>query len=84
MGMLATGVLAYGALSATDALPDGQYVGGLHLLGVMALGVAAAAAWSAVATWGLLKMVDAIVGLRVTEEEERVGLDEVLHGESLN
>ena len=50
----------------------------------MALGVAAAAAWSAVATWGLLKMVDAIVGLRVTEEEERVGLDEVLHGESLN
>ena len=39
--------------------------------------------WSGVLTFIILKIVDAIVGLRVTEEEEREGLDVVLHGERL-
>ena len=39
--------------------------------------------YSAVATWVLLKIVSALIGLRVTEEEEREGLDVVLHGERL-
>ena len=43
----------------------------------------AAAAWSAGGTFALLKLTDALVGLRVTQEEERQGLDEALHGESL-
>ena len=83
VGMLLTGVLAYGALSASAEQPLGAAIGGLHLLGVQALGVLAAATWSAAATWGLLKVVDATIGLRVSEEDERRGLDEVLHGESL-
>ncbi|MBM3557737.1 MAG: ammonium transporter, partial [Alphaproteobacteria bacterium] len=33
--------------------------------------------------WVILKVIDALVGLRVSEEEEREGLDTVLHGESL-
>ncbi len=83
LGMLLTGVLAYGALTATAGMPAGTHIGGAGLLGVQALGVAAAAAWSAAGTWVLLKLVDATIGLRVTEEDERLGLDEVLHGESL-
>ena len=83
VGMLLTGVLAAGALSADAAQPAGAYVAGLHLLAVQALGVGAAIAWSASVTWALLKLVEALVGLRVGEEDERRGLDEVLHGESL-
>ena len=83
VGMLLTGVLATGALSADAAQPAGAFVAGLHLLAVQALGVGAAIAWSASVTWALLKLVEALVGLRVSEEDERRGLDEVLHGESL-
>ena len=83
LGTLATGIFAYGALSATETAPQGAYVGGLSQLGVQALGVLAAAAWSAGGTFALLKLTDALVGLRVTQEEERQGLDEALHGESL-
>jgi len=34
-------------------------------------------------SWVLLKITDLLVGLRVTKEEEREGLDIVLHGEQL-
>ena len=43
--------------------------------------VAAAAGYSFAATFLLLKAVDALVGLRVTTEEEEVGLDLTQHGE---
>jgi Amt family ammonium transporter len=39
--------------------------------------------FTAVATFILLKIVDVVIGLRVTEEEEREGLDVSLHGERL-
>ena len=32
-------------------------------------------------TWVILKIVDVLVGLRVTRDEETEGLDTVLHGE---
>jgi Amt family ammonium transporter len=35
------------------------------------------------ASWLLLRLTDAVVGLRVTTEEEREGLDIVLHGEQV-
>ena len=44
-------------------------------------GVAAVAVFCAVATWIILKLVDAMVGLRVTRDEETEGLDTALHGE---
>jgi Amt family ammonium transporter len=44
-------------------------------------GVIAVAAFSAIVTWFLLKVIDAAIGLRVTREEETEGLDTVLHGE---
>ena len=38
--------------------------------------------WSGVVAWIALKIADMIVGLRVTEEEEREGLDVNSHGET--
>jgi Amt family ammonium transporter len=37
--------------------------------------------WSAVVAFVAYKIVDLVVGLRVSEEEEREGLDVSLHGE---
>ncbi len=82
VGALLTGVFAYGALSATTATPAG-YSGGLDQFLIQVYAVAATFVFTAVATFILLKVVDVIVGLRVTEEEEREGLDVVLHGERL-
>ena len=48
---------------------------------VQALGVVAVTAWCMAVSWLLLKVIDATVGLRVTEDQEREGLDLALHGE---
>ena len=83
IGTLATGWFAYGPLSATKDAPNGVYVGGFELLKVQAIAVLATIVFCAVMSWILLKITDAIVGLRVTAEEEREGLDIVLHGEQV-
>ena len=83
LGMLATGWFAFGPLSATKDAPAGAYVGGLSLLAVQAVGVAATIVYCAVVSWVLLKVTDLTVGLRVSTEEEREGLDIVLHGEQV-
>jgi Amt family ammonium transporter len=49
---------------------------------VQLLGVVVTAAWSGAVTFGLLKLCDAIAGLRVAPEEETEGLDTVLHNET--
>ncbi len=51
VGMLLTGVFAFGPLSATAAASRGRAVGGGHLLGVQAIAVAATIGWSAVGTF---------------------------------
>ncbi|MGG5822988.1 ammonium transporter [Falsiroseomonas sp. HW251] len=82
VGALLTGVFAYGALSATTALPEGTS-GSLDQFIIQCQAVGAVFAYTAVASFILLKVVDVIVGLRVSEEEEREGLDVALHGERL-
>ncbi len=82
VGALLTGVLAYGALSATEASPEGTS-GSVAQLVIQFYAVAATFVFTAVASFILFKIVDAIMGLRVTEEEEREGLDVTQHGERL-
>jgi Amt family ammonium transporter len=48
---------------------------------VQVIGILAVATWSAVVTWILLKLSDAMVGMRVEGDEETEGLDTVLHNE---
>ncbi len=83
VGALLVGFLAYGPLSATTASPDGSG-GSMAQFIKQCTAVGATIVFTAVATFILLKIVDVIVGLRVTEEEEREGLDVTLHGERLN
>ena len=47
-----------------------------------ALGILATTVWCGVMTWVLLKVIDAVLRLRVTDEHESVGLDQAQHGES--
>ena len=84
IGALLTGVFAYGPFTATKDAPAGVNIGGLAQLEAQVIAVAATLVWSGVLTYILLKIVDAIIGLRVTEEEEREGLDVVLHGERIS
>jgi len=48
---------------------------------VQVIGVLAIAAWSGVITWIILKVSDAVAGMRVGAEDETEGLDTVLHNE---
>ncbi len=82
VGALLTGVFSFGPLSATDASPDGS-PGGLPQLLIQCEGVAATLLYSGIGTLILLYITKALVGLRVNEEEEREGLDLVLHGEQV-
>ncbi len=45
------------------------------------LACAATGIYSVVVTFGILKLIDATIGLRVPENEEREGLDATQHGE---
>jgi len=83
IGALLTGVFAYGPFSASDSAKDGTYIGGLAQFEAQVVAVAATLIWSGVVTFIILKVVDVVIGLKVTAEEEREGLDVVLHGERL-
>jgi Amt family ammonium transporter len=50
-------------------------------LGIQAIGAFATLIYSGVLTFVILKIVDVIVGLRVSDHEETEGLDLSLHGE---
>lgn len=82
VGALLTGVLAYGPLSATDASPEGTS-GSLHQLLVQAEAVGVTIVWCGVMTFILLKIVDMLVGLRVSPDQELEGLDVSQHGERI-
>jgi ammonium transporter, Amt family len=79
-GTLSTGFFATKEL-ATVGKPGLFYGGGFHQLGVQALGVIASGAFALVASFILLAIIKkAMNGLRVTEEEEIIGLDMSEHG----
>jgi Amt family ammonium transporter len=83
VGTLATGWFAYGKLTATSAAPDGVYIGGAALLATQAIAVVATIAYVGTASWLLLTLTKGLVGLRVTADDEREGLDIALHGEQV-
>jgi len=78
VGALLTGVFAAPGLGGTG----GEDFSIASQLWVQAEGVIITMVWSSVVAFIAYKLVDMIVGLRVTEEEEREGLDVTYHGES--
>ena len=80
VGILATGLFASKLIN--PAGNDGLFFGNPGLFGTQALAVLVVAAYSAGMTFGLLKLVKVFCGLKVTDEEEVMGLDITQHEES--
>ena len=78
-GSLLTGVFAASSLGGLG-LADGVSI--IDQVSVQALAVVVTIIWSAGFSYGILKIIDKIIGLRVTSEEEIEGLDIVLHEEA--
>jgi Amt family ammonium transporter len=78
-GALATGIFASVAVNSAGA--DGLIYGDAALLAKQVAAVAVVWAFAFGATWIIAKVVKAVVGLRVKDEEEVVGLDVSQHGE---
>ena len=78
------GTIAVGLFATTNA-PESTlkglfYGGGFGLLGTQLLGVVTVLAWTVVTMTIIFKVIDRTIGLRVSEEEEIVGLDSKEHG----
>ncbi|MCO7176664.1 ammonium transporter [Sporolactobacillus kofuensis] len=82
IGTLSTGFFAAPALVKLAGVGKAGlfYGGGFHQLGVQALGVVAAFAFVAVASFIVLAIMKATMGLRVSAEAEKAGLDISEHG----
>jgi ammonium transporter, Amt family len=80
-GILGTLLTAFLATEAFGGLGISVETGALAQFGVQVLGVAAVGVWSAALTYGIAKVVGAMVPLRVSEVVELEGLDVNIHGE---
>ena len=77
IGAMLTGVFAVKAIGGTS----GWLEGNAAQLMIQGKGVLVTIVYDAVVTFVILKVIDMVIGLRVTEEQEREGLDVSLHGE---
>jgi Amt family ammonium transporter len=73
VGALLTGLLAVESIGGT--------AGSMAQFMIQVKGTAITIIYTAVGTYIILKVLDMVMGLRVTEEQEREGLDIALHGE---
>ncbi len=73
VGAILTGVFAVEAIGGT--------AGSMSQVFIQLEGIAATLAWSAIATFVILKIIDVAIGLRVEKDAEIEGLDISLHGE---
>ena len=77
-GAIATGIFATAAIGGVDGL----IYGNTHQFLIQLIDASAAMIYAFVVTYILATVVDKVMGLRVTDEEEYVGLDISQHGES--
>jgi ammonium transporter, Amt family len=86
LGTLLVGIFATAAVSISPEIPNeiGSLLeGNWHQLKIQVIGIAVTGAWCAGVSLILLKLIDALVSLRVSIDSERIGLDISLHGEAL-
>ena len=76
VGALLTGIFVSKEISGVENSVMTQFL-------IQLKGVAVTVVYGFVASYIILKVVDVVIGLRVTEEQEREGLDISLHGESI-
>jgi ammonium transporter, Amt family len=85
-GTLLAGVFAVSALSATPEVPGGipgLLEGNPQQVVAQLYGIVVTIIWSGGVTFIILKVINALVSLRVRNEDEVIGLDVTLHGEAL-
>jgi len=80
VGALLTAIFVSSSLGGAG-FADGMGMGSQLLVQIEAVG--ATIIYDAIVTFIILKIIDALIGLRVSEEEEREGLDITQHGEQL-
>ena len=81
LGTLAAGIFASSQLGVFSGQGYNEGMTMASQMGVQAIGVAATLVYTAVVTFVLLKVLGALMGLRVDKEQETVGLDLSLHDE---
>jgi len=79
-GALLTGLFASVAVNAAGA--NGLFFGGPELILKQLVAIAVTVVYSFAVSFALLKLVDALIGLRVDDEDESVGLDISQHSET--
>ncbi|MFI0897788.1 ammonium transporter [Streptomyces sp. NPDC020983] len=80
VGSLSIGLLATGGVGQTAK--GVFYGGGWHQMGLQLIGVGSVLGYSLVCSVVLAKIIDVVMGFRVTEDEEIAGVDQVLHAET--
>jgi Amt family ammonium transporter len=80
LGALLTGFWATKVVNPAGA--NGLLHGDAKQVLIQFIALVACAAYSFILSWGLLKLVDKLVGLRVNEHNENIGLDLTQHSES--
>jgi Amt family ammonium transporter len=86
-GAVATGIFAVATVSGFDQLGasagfgDGVIEGEFMHLWASLVGIAAVGGYSFIMTFIILKVLDLTMGIRVSEDEEELGLDVTQHGE---
>ncbi|MCX7719106.1 MAG: ammonium transporter [Candidatus Sumerlaeaceae bacterium] len=81
IGALLTGVFASPFLNSAVTNP-GLLHGGVKLIVLQVVAVVATVIYTVIVSFVILKVLDLTMGLRVTTEEEQMGLDLTQHGES--
>ena len=79
-GTIAVGLFAKTSAPGNDTVVGLFYGGGFKQLGIQLLGFVTVASWTAVTITIAFIIIKKTIGLRVTEEEEIVGLDSMEHG----
>jgi Amt family ammonium transporter len=79
LGLVGAGLFASKAINAAGN--DGLFFGNPKLLMVQLIMIGAVAGFSMICTWIILKIIDVVMGLRVTQDQEQEGLDTSQHGE---
>jgi len=80
IGTICLGVFASKAINPAGA--DGLLFGNARFLGTQIFGVIVVASYAFVVSWVLLKIINGLMGLRVSAENENTGLDLSEHSET--
>jgi ammonium transporter, Amt family len=78
-GALATGVLATGAI---QPLYRGLIDGNAGQVGIQLVAVGATILYAVAATFVIVKLVDVVLGIRISAKDEELGIDLAIHGEA--